>query len=145
MQKISVSHKNDNEFKKGANSSCLAPSIRSLLLFVVVFVRNYMRKIKKDQIFQKIWSLKGQAQADFCTGFCTLPDRKQRVQTFIRLTAPFTTARTCCKFGYQRRLVLLLAWLTLWPTCGPFPQISQRLDILSPPFKMFLVLFELSR
>ena len=35
-----VPHKNDNKFKKGANSSRLTPSIRSLLLFVVVFVRN---------------------------------------------------------------------------------------------------------
>jgi hypothetical protein len=48
----------------------------------------------------------------------------QRVQTRSRRVVPSTTARTVCKFGYQRRFVLLLAWLTLWPVVGPFPQIS---------------------
>src|SRR5438477_12110447 len=29
------------------------------------------------------------------------------------------------RFGYQRRFVLLFAWLTLCPVMGPLPQISQ--------------------
>src|SRR6056297_1551887 len=36
------------------------------------------------------------------------------------------------RFGRNRRLVLLLAWLTLLPTIGPFPVSSQRRDIASP-------------
>ncbi len=61
------------------------------------------------------------------TAFCTLPERRQRVQTLILLTWPFTMARTCFRFGRKRRRVTLCAWLTLFPAMGPFPQISQRL------------------
>ena len=43
-----------------------------------------------------------------------------------RDTAP-TCARTVCKFGIQRRFVLLLAWLTLLPTAGCLPQIAHCL------------------
>src|SRR6266480_4919808 len=46
------------------------------------------------------------------------------VQTRIRFTTPFTTTRTRCRLGYQRRGVLLFAWLTLCPVMGPLPQIS---------------------
>src|SRR5207244_9023098 len=52
-------------------------------------------------------------------------DLRQRVQTRMRRVVPFTTARTRWRFGYQRRLVLLFAWLTLCPDMGPLPQISQ--------------------
>ena len=40
---------------------------------------------------------------------------------------PAVAARTSCKLGFQRRLVLLLAWLTLLPTEGRLPQIAQCL------------------
>src|SRR2546423_4779135 len=50
---------------------------------------------------------------------------RHRVQTRSRRVVPFTTARTRCRFGYQRRFVLLFAWLTLCPVMGPLPQISQ--------------------
>src|SRR6185437_6803451 len=46
------------------------------------------------------------------------------VQTVIRLPAPFTLARTGRRFTFQRRRVLLLAWETLLPNCGPLPQRS---------------------
>jgi hypothetical protein len=53
----------------------------------------------------------------------------QRVQARMRRTEPPIFARTDCKLGFQRRRVLLLAWLTLFPTPGLFPQRSQTLDI----------------
>lgn len=68
----------------------------------------------------------------FCTtGFTTAPDRMQRVQTRICLELPPTVAtRTFCRLGSQRRLVLLWAWLTLFPVTGFLPQISHNLDII---------------
>src|SRR6185437_16639398 len=48
----------------------------------------------------------------------------QLVQTVIRLPAPFTLARTGRRFTFQRRRVLLLAWETLLPNCGPLPHRS---------------------
>src|SRR5450759_4080281 len=36
---------------------------------------------------------------------------------------------TLHRFGRNRRLVLILEWLTLWPTCGPLSVSSQRRDI----------------
>jgi len=57
----------------------------------------------------------------------------QRVQTLMLLTVPFLTALIFCRFGYQILGVLLLAWLTLLPKLGPFPQISHILDIGFPP------------
>jgi hypothetical protein len=53
----------------------------------------------------------------------------QRVQTLMLLTVPFLTALIFCRFGRQILLVLLLAWLTLFPKLGPLPQISHILDI----------------
>jgi uncharacterized protein (UPF0218 family) len=51
------------------------------------------------------------------TGFTTTPERMHRVQARTRLTLPsWRTCRTCCRLGYQIRLVLLFAWLTLLPT-----------------------------
>jgi 2-iminobutanoate/2-iminopropanoate deaminase len=41
--------------------------------------------------------------------FSTLPERMQRVQARMRLTEPFTLARTRCKFGRHIRLVRLFA------------------------------------
>src|SRR5882757_3767415 len=36
---------------------------------------------------------------------------------------------TLNRFGRNRRLVLILEWLTLWPTWGPFAVSSQRRDM----------------
>ena len=55
----------------------------------------------------------------------TQPLRMHRVQTRIRFTPPPAAVRTSCRLGCHRRLVLLLAWLTLLPTEGRLPQISQ--------------------
>src|ERR1700761_6051263 len=37
---------------------------------------------------------------------------------------------TLHRFGRKRRLVLMLEWLTLWPTRGPLAVSSQRRDIV---------------
>jgi len=55
----------------------------------------------------------------------TLPERKQRVQTFIRFTSPLTTARTRWILGFQVRFVFKWEWLTFIPANSPFAQISQ--------------------
>ncbi len=52
----------------------------------------------------------------------------QRVQAKIRRGAPFTSTVVFCTLGSQRRLVLRLEWLTLWPYATPLPHNSQRLD-----------------
>ena len=59
-----------------------------------------------------------------------------RVQTAIRLTPLPTIARTFFRLGSHRRLVLLLAWLTLLPTEGRLPQIAQVLIYSSVTFKL---------
>jgi hypothetical protein len=58
----------------------------------------------------------------------------QLVQTIIFLTRPLDTLRTRCKFGLNRRLVTLCAWLTLLPTIGFLPHISHTFDISSSPY-----------
>ena len=58
------------------------------------------------------------------TARTTLPERMQRVQTFIDFTEPFTTALTFLTLGFQARFDLLWEWLTLIPKVTPFPQIS---------------------
>ena len=55
------------------------------------------------------------------------------VQTRTRLGAPSTSTRTVCRFGYQRRLVRLLAWLTLLPVTGPLPHTVHTRAISSIP------------
>src|SRR5690242_6995785 len=40
---------------------------------------------------------------------------------------------TLHRFGRKRRLVLMLEWLTLWPTSGPLAVSSQRRDMLKYP------------
>src|SRR5580692_3531727 len=40
---------------------------------------------------------------------------------------------TLHRFGRNRRLVLILEWLTLWPTSGPLAVSSQRRDIARNP------------
>src|SRR5687768_11029350 len=59
----------------------------------------------------------------------TFWERRQRVQTRIRLMPPLIIARTFCRFGSNRLGLTLWAWLTCRPTTGPLPQISQRLAI----------------
>jgi hypothetical protein len=57
------------------------------------------------------------------------PDLMQRVQTFTVLTEPFITTRNFLILGFQRRRVLLFAWLTLLPNWGFLSQISHFRDI----------------
>ena len=59
----------------------------------------------------------------------TLPERRQRVQTRIRLMPPLIIARTVCRFGSNRRALTLFAWLCCRPTTGPFPHNSHRFAI----------------
>jgi len=71
------------------------------------------------------------AQAPFFRMFfCTLSDRMQRVQAMIIRGFPSCITRTRWRFGIQRRLVKLCAWLILCPTSGPFPHISHRCDMI---------------
>jgi hypothetical protein len=61
------------------------------------------------------------------------PDLRHLVQTLIFFVWPFILTLTVWRFGYQRLLVLLWAWLTLCPATGPLPHISHTLDILLFP------------
>ena len=63
----------------------------------------------------------------------TLPERRQRVQTFTRFTSPSTIARTVCTLGFQAALVWRLEWLTLLPDMMPLPQTSQICAIVVRP------------
>jgi CheY-like chemotaxis protein len=56
----------------------------------------------------------------------------------MRRLAPSTSARTACKFTFQRRLVTLWAWLMRLPNWGPRPQISQTFAMMqnSPQFRI---------
>src|SRR3954466_3201132 len=55
-------------------------------------------------------------------------ETRRRTQRF----SVSTQKRRYCRFGRNRRLVLLLAWETLFPTIGPLPVTSQTRDICSP-------------
>ena len=61
--------------------------------------------------------------------FVIFPDLMQRVQIFMVFTEPFITTRNFLIFGFQRRRVLLLAWLTLLPNWAFFSQTSHFRDI----------------
>ena len=63
----------------------------------------------------------------------TLPDLRQRVQTFILIGRPLTVTCTVCMFGAQLRLVLRFEWLTRLPDIVPFLQTSQYLPMERPP------------
>lgn len=39
---------------------------------------------------------------------------------------PLIVTLALCRLGMKRRFVRTFEWLTLWPYCGPFPQIAQR-------------------
>jgi hypothetical protein len=58
----------------------------------------------------------------------------QLVQTTIFLTWPLCSVLTRCRFGLNRRLVTLWAWLILLPTIGFLPHISHILDIPIAPY-----------
>ena len=60
----------------------------------------------------------------------TLPERRQRVQTFIFVGLPSTTTCTLWIFGAQPRLVLRCEWLTRLPDMTPFLQTSQYFPML---------------
>jgi len=67
---------------------------------------------------------------DLATGLVTAPERIQRVHTLICLAFPPDVATLIFwRFGSQRRLFLLCAWLTLLPVIGPFPHIAHTLAI----------------
>ena len=78
----------------------------------------------------------------FCAAFRTLvefyiilvtfPERRQAVQTRKVRWAPLTIARTLRRLGFQRRRVMLCAWLMWFPYLGPFPQISQDRATVHP-------------
>jgi len=65
----------------------------------------------------------------------TAPERMQRVQTVIRRTVEPTMARTRWRFGIQRRLETLWAWLTRLPKTGVLPQTSHILAIVKNSLK----------
>jgi hypothetical protein len=62
-----------------------------------------------------------------------LPERKQRVQTEIRIVCPLLRAWTDRRFGRQRRLVTLCAWEMRFPTIDVLPQILHARAIHPPP------------
>ena len=70
----------------------------------------------------------------------TAPDRRQRVHTLRRLVPPPTWARTFCRLGSHLVLVLLWAWLTLFPTMGFLPHMSHTLLTCSSPWDKFSIL-----
>src|SRR5438034_1197758 len=76
-----------------------------------------------------------EANAKELRPFATRLDLRHWVQTRRCRTVPSTTARTRCRLGYQRRLVLLFAWLMLCPVMGPLPQISHTRAIRLYPIE----------
>ncbi len=56
-------------------------------------------------------------------------ERRQFVQTRAVRWVPRSSIRTDWRFGSQRRLVLFIAWLTLFPAIGPLPHTSHLLAI----------------
>ena len=57
----------------------------------------------------KGWIFSETAERKAYATFWTLPERMHDVQTLSRRPAPFTRARTGCKFKFQRRFVTLCA------------------------------------
>ena len=103
-----------------------------------------MKKAKREKIFtfgsQILIEIKGYAAAVAATdltALITLPPFIQRVQTFIREFPPAVCwTRIDCRFGLNRRRVLLLACETLFPNCGPLPQTSHRFAIIKKASKI---------
>jgi hypothetical protein len=64
--------------------------------------------------------------------FVTLPALMQLVQTLIRSGLPLTLALTDLRLILKRLLFRLWALLTVLPTPGFFPHISQTCAIIPP-------------
>ena len=58
--------------------------------------------------------------------FTTFPAFRHLVQTFMFFTEPWYCPFIFLRFGFHRRLVLLFAWLTLFPKRGPLSHTSHR-------------------
>src|ERR1700676_695567 len=54
------------------------------------------------------------------------------VHTRTCCRTPSITARTRCRFGFQRRRRVLFAWLITLPKLGPLPQSLHRIAIIAP-------------
>src|SRR3954454_14157149 len=82
------------------------------------------------------WRLRAPAQTPAAAALGALVIRllfRHCVHTRVRFGAPSTSTRTVCRFGYQRRFVRLLAWLTLLPVTGPLPHtVHTRAIALHP-------------
>ena len=76
---------------------------------------------------------RAQDSRGYRAAFLTLPLRRQRVQTFIRWTFVPSFTRTRCRFGIQRRLETLCAWLMRFPNTGVLPQTSHFLAMFRAP------------
>jgi hypothetical protein len=53
----------------------------------------------------------------------------QRVQRVILTTLPSLMILACWMLATQRWLVRRFEWLTLWPNCSDFPQISHFIKL----------------
>lgn len=85
-----------------------------------------------------VLKLKFNFTADY-TAFCTFPVLRQRVHIFIVFFFPSISACIFTRFGFQTLLVLLCAWLTLFPAIVPFPHISHLRAIVFLPLTCILV------
>jgi hypothetical protein len=95
-----------------------------------------MKKKAERKVFPPVF----ETAAILYAGFTTAPERIHRVQALTRTVRPVpVTVRTFCRFGSQRRRVLLWAWLTLFPVSGPFPQISHTRAIIYISLQRFFL------
>src|SRR3546814_13891619 len=71
--------------------------------------------------------------SDWSSDVCSSDLRRPCVDTrsFTPLPSASESSVTFCKLGRKVRLVLLFAWLTLWPTWRPLPVSSQMRDMSS--------------
>ena len=70
------------------------------------FVDGHQREISRTPLAS--WNTDRRKRLSHIqAAFCTLPLRMQDVQARTRLLAPLTTARTVCRFTFQRRLETL--------------------------------------
>src|ERR1700686_2006747 len=71
------------------------------------------------------WSGKASSPPRWSTVLSAMADTRTRT---LRPSASEISV-TLRRFGMNRRLVLMLEWLTLWPLMGPLPVRSQRHDM----------------
>jgi hypothetical protein len=86
---------------------------------------------KKKSVGEDAHATAGGTPALHFYAFTTLPLRRQEVQTRTRLEVPAALARTGRKLMFQRRLVMLWAWLTLLPLRGFLPQTEHTCAMTS--------------